>query len=378
MKVYDRSAVSEYLGDRIVYRNLAPLDPRLPSLADVAGELGLTAGIIPRKSEVDYARVVVRLLNAALDLDFPGRRLERLIFVGDTRMNDSTAFANLCQAGGWPGLAFIGSETGEPRRVDIAAMTGGRPLYLANRWAALPDFDRHCTAQGLPVDEAAAVVIDLDKTALGARGRNAHVIDDARVRAVHTTVAGLLGHAFDQDAFQVAYDQLKQPEFHPFTADNQDYLAYICLVLGSGMIDTSVLIADVRRKKVISFRQFIDIVEARLDELPGGLAEIHAEIYAYVQAGDPTPFKAFRRNEYLETVGRMGYLADDTPVETLLKEEILLTQEVRQMGLEWRQRGALLFGLSDKPDEASIPTPEQAEQGFLPIHRTLTHVVGES
>ena len=342
------------------------------------GELGLPAGIIPRKSEVDYARVVVRLLNAALDLDFPGRRLERLIFVGDTRMNDSTAFANLCKAGGWPGLAFIGSETGEPRRVDIAAMPGGHPLYLANRWAALPDFDRYCTAQGLPVDEAAAVVIDLDKTALGARGRNAHVIDDARVRAVHTTVAGLLGSAFDQAVFQVAYDQLKQPEFHPFTADNQDYLAYICLVLGSGLIDTSVLIADVRRKKVISFRQFIDIVEARLDELPGGLAEIHAEIYAYVQAGDPTPFKAFRRNEYLETVGRMGYLADDTPVEILLKEEILLTQEVRQMALEWRQRGALLFGLSDKPDEASIPTPEQARQGFRSIHRTLTHVVGES
>jgi hypothetical protein len=221
------------------------------------------------------------------------------------------------------------------------------------------------------------VVVDLDKTALGARGRNAHVIDDARVVAVHTTVAGLLGSAFNQEAFQTAYDQLKQPEFHPFTADNQDYLAYICLVLGSGLIDTDALIADVRRKKVISFRQFIDIVESRLDELPGGLAEIHAEIYAYVQAGDPTPFKAFRRNEYLETVGRMGYLPDDTPVETLLRDEIVLTQEVRQMAQGWRQRGALLFGLSDKPDEASVPTLKQAQQGFLPIHRTLTHAVGE-
>jgi hypothetical protein len=190
-------------------------------------------------------------------------------------------------------------------------------------------------------------------------------------------VAGLLGSAFDQAAFLDAYDQLKQPEFHPFTADNQDYLAYICLVLGSGLIDTGDLIADVRRKKVLSFRQFIDIVDSRLDELPGGLAEMHAEIYAYVQAGDPTPFKAFRRNEYLETVGRMGYLPDDTPVETLLRDEIVLTQEVRQMAREWRQRGALLFGLSDKPDEASIPTADQARQGFLPIHRTPTHAVGE-
>ena len=377
MKTYGRTAISETLGDRIVYRNLAPLDPRLPALGDVAGELGLPASSIPRKSEADYARVVVRLLKAAMDLDAPGRRLERLVFVGDTRMNDSTAFANLCQAGNWPGLAFIGAETKAPPEVEMVNMPGGHPLYLANRWSALPDFDHYCAAQGLPVDETTAVVVDLDKTALGARGRNAHVIDDARVRAVHTTVAGLLGAAFDQQVFQTAYDQLKQPEFHPFTADNQDYLAYICLVLGSGLIDTGALIADVRRKKVISFRQFIDIVEARLDELPGGLVEIHAEIYALVQAGDPTPFKAFRRNEYLETVGRMGYLADGTPVEILLRDEIVLTQEVRQMAQEWRQRGALLFGLSDKPDEASIPTPEQADQGFLPIHRTLTHAVGE-
>jgi hypothetical protein len=377
MKTYERTAVSEYLGDRIVYRNLAPLDARLPGLGEIAAELGLPAGSIPRKSEADYARVVARLLRAAMSLDAPGRRVERLVFVGDTRMNDSTAFTNLCQAGNWLGLAFIGSETDAPPQVEMAAMPGGHPLYLANRWAALPEFDRYCAAQGLPVDENTAVVVDLDKTALGARGRNAHVIDDARVVAVHTTVAGLLGSAFDQAAFLDAYDQLKQPEFHPFTADNQDYLAYICLVLGSGLIDTGDLIADVRRKKVLSFRQFIDIVDSRLDELPGGLAEMHAEIYAYVQAGDPTPFKAFRRNEYLETVGRMGYLPDDTPVETLLRDEIVLTQEVRQMAREWRQRGALLFGLSDKPDEASIPTADQARQGFLPIHRTPTHAVGE-
>ncbi len=34
MKVYGRAAVSQYLGDQIVYRNLAPIDSRLPSLAE--------------------------------------------------------------------------------------------------------------------------------------------------------------------------------------------------------------------------------------------------------------------------------------------------------------------------------------------------------
>jgi len=72
----------------------------------------------------------------------------------------------------------------------------------------------------------------------------------------------------------------------------------------------------------------------------------------------------------------MGYMSADTPVEQLLRDEILLTQEVRTAALTWKERGALIFGLSDKPDEASIPTPELAEKGYLPLHRTLTHAVG--
>ena len=42
-----------------------------------------------------------------------------------------------------------------------------------------------------------------------------------------------------------------------------------------------------------------------------------------------------------------------------------------------RRAGALLFGLSDKPDEASLPTPELEQQGHLPLHRNVTHIVGE-
>jgi hypothetical protein len=73
----------------------------------------------------------------------------------------------------------------------------------------------------------------------------------------------------------------------------------------------------------------------------------------------------------------MGHLADGTAVEELLDQEIVLTQEVRETALAWRRQGALLFGLSDKPDEASVPTGELTDQGFVPIHRAGTHVVGE-
>jgi hypothetical protein len=189
-------------------------------------------------------------------------------------------------------------------------------------------------------------------------------------------VAGLLGKSFDLQLFKTAYELFNQVEFHPFTADNQDYLAYICLVIGSGLEDTERLARQVREKQLRCFDEFIAEVDGRKKDLAENLAAIHAEIYRYVRLGDPTPFKAFRRNEYLLTIAKMGFMPDNTPVETLLEQEILITQEVRQAALDWKKRGALLFGLSDKPDEATFPTSEQAERGYAPLHRTPTHVVG--
>lgn len=370
------ASVSEYLGDRIVYRNLTSIDASLPPLSALSAQAGLLPGQTPRKTDAAYARVIVRLLGLARAQDAPGAALKRVVFVGDTRMLDGSAFTHICQAGEWPGLAFIGSENDQPLAVETVPVAPDAHLYLSNRWAALADFDAHCASQGQPIDERTAVVIDLDKTALGARGRNAGPIDQARVQAVEQTVAALLGQAFNRPAFMAAYQQLNQPEFHPFTADNQDYLAYVCLVLGSGMYDLPDFIARVRAGELAGFRQFIDAVDKRAGDFPPALGGVHAEIYANVRAGDPTPFKPFRRNEYLATVNRMGCLPAGAPLEKLLEVEITLTQEVRVQALEWRQRGALLFGLSDKPDEASIPTAELAAQGRQPIHRTLTHAVG--
>lgn len=378
MIVFARAAIAEFLGDNIVYRNLAPMDERLPGLEALHGALGLPAGRIPRKVEPAYAQVIVRILGTARSLEAPGSRIMRLVFVGDTRMNDGTAFANICEAGLWPGMGFIGSETTGPPKNIHEALAPDRMLYTANRWTALEDFDRYCTQRDFPIDASTAVIVDLDKTAIGARGRNAHVIDRARVQAVKDTVAGLLGKDFDEAAFREAYDLFNQVEYHPFTRDNQDYLAYICLILGSRLYDLDSVTADVREDRLSSFEAFIQAVDSRLNQLPAALAEIHAEIYANVQAGDPTPFKAFRRNEYLATVGRMGFLEDHQTATELLEKEIVITQEVRQIAIKWRNQGAILFGLSDKPDEASIPTEALRAQGYVPIHRKETHAVGHS
>jgi hypothetical protein len=226
------------------------------------------------------------------------------------------------------------------------------------------------------LDEQTVLVIDMDKTTVGARGRNDTVVDEARLEGVRLTVEGLLGKDFNEDAFRRVYAELNRPQYHPFTADNQDYLAYICLALGGGLYGLEALVADVRQGRMVTFEQFIAWVEARKEQLSPDLRSIHTEIYSNVQVGDPTPFKAFRRNEYRATIGRFGVLSDDAPLERMLVEEILVTQEVRAQAQVWLARGALLLGLSDKPDEAALPPPELAAQGWLPLHRAITHAVG--
>lgn len=376
MNTHGRTSVHEFLGDFVVYRNLIPLDERLPSLDDVCEQADVPEGVTPRKSQPAYARVIVQLLQAARAVDAPDAEIERLIYVGDTRLNDGTAFANIAHAGDWPGLAFIASEKSEPAEPEILEQTDGT-LYLANRWADLEHFEQFCRERGFPIDEQTAIIVDLDKTAVGARGRNDHVINQARVEAVRRTVEDLLGDAFDPDAFQAAYDELNQTTYHPFTTDNQDYLAYICLILGSGLYQLEPLAERVRGGQLASFEQFIAEVDERADDLAPSLREIHNQVYERVQAGDPTPFKAFRYNEYHTTVERMGRLDDDASVEDLLAGEIVITQEVREAALRWREQGALLFGLSDKPDEASIPREKAREEGLQSIHRVETHTVGE-
>ena len=74
----------------------------------------------------------------------------------------------------------------------------------------------------------------------------------------------------------------------------------------------------------------------------------------------------------------MGQSSEGDSVSQLLDNEIVITQEVRELALRWKERGALLFGLSDKPDEASLPSVELLAEGYLPIHRVPAWAVGSS
>jgi len=373
-RAFGLTSLYELFGDRIVYRNLAPADPRLPRLSELQRDLGLDDRTLPRKAEPAYGMVMAEMLRRARRLSKPGGTVRRLVYIGDTQMNDSTAFRSICAAAEWPGWAFIGrDDMRAPAKVQIDGL-----LYLANRWSALPDFLSFVEQRGLALDEETAVVIDVDKTAIGARGRNDRVIDGARVAAVQCTVADLLGPSFDQAVFDTAYETLRQATYHPFTADNQDYLAYICLMLGAGLFELESLIRRIQDGSMRQFADFITEVQARRSELGrSGLTSIHDEVWRRFQQGDPTPFKTFRYNEYLATVACFGDLPGAS-IEEMLARRIVSTEEVRQAAAALRARGILTFGVSDKPDEASLPSETQAQGGMKALHHLITPAVGEA
>lgn len=367
--MYPRATLADWLDDRIVYRNLVPCDPTLPSLQDVWGEIGLEAYRVPRKTEPAYAAAVSRFLEAAQAMR-GAPPLRKLLFIGDTHMNDGTAARNL--AAHLPLRGFIGSDrSDEPEEVKYDDM-----LMVANRWKRLADFPDWAQSEGLVCDERTAILIDIDKTFIGARGCNDRVIDAARVTAVRQTVEELLGGSFDEEGFRSVYDELNKQKYHHFTGDNQDYLAYICLMVVGDVFPADKLWTELHAGRLTGFTQFVTLCDARRQRMGEGLALAHREVTVNLRQGDPTPFKSFRYREYFTTVGRMDSLPDNTPETDLLTGEILITAEVARVAQQLSEMGVLTFGISDKPDEASLPPKALAEEGGQPIHRVVMKVFG--
>lgn len=366
MITHGLSRLSEFLGDRVIYRNLVCQDPNLPGYRELCLQLGLNPGQLPRKSEPAYGRVVALLLEKAQEHDHPGMSLRSLIFIGDTRLNDGSAFTNITHAGHWQGIAFIGSEKSQPAVIE-RDNSFELPLYNANHFSLLKDFPMLCRQHNIHIGADCAVVLDLDKTSLGARGRNDKAIDRARTRAAEDVVRSIARESFNEQLFKESYELFNQVSFHEFTTDNQDYLVYITLLVSMGVITGNELAEQVRSGFLRSFAAFANKIQALQPQLPTPLQEVQSEFYRSFQHGDPTPFKAFRRKEYLNTIQAMH-----TPAqigEEMLLETICITQEVREFALMCKEAGCLLFGLSDKPDEASLPTVELAEAGWLPLHK---------
>ena len=370
------AALCDVFGGFLVYRNLIPADARLSSIGDLRTRLGLDAGNLPRKAEPDYAAVVGEILREVRVLMGMAGEGARLIYVGDTRHNDVAAFTNICRVTGWTGRAFIADEgAGSPR--EVTQLADGVTLTVSDRWADIARFAADGYVAGFGCDEDTIVVVDIDKTLLGGRGRNDQVIDRARQDAAYKVALDVAGDALaNKDSFARVYDTVNSPAFHRLTGDNQDAVAYASLLVACGLFDLDDLAARVACGQIEGFRAFVCNVERRRSELPGDVARLQDNIHGQVEAGNPTPFVAFRRAEYRCTVGRMGFLPDDAAPGKMLDEEIVITGEVWESVEAWKTRGATIFGLSDKPDEACFPPAENAGTENKPIHETRTHIVG--
>ena len=324
----------------------------------------------------EYGEVITEMVKASHQMSNPGGPLRRIVYIGDTRMNDGQAFLNICRASGWEGFAFIGADRPGPQKITLEQVNS-ETIYTASRWKALAEFSEFLMAKDFRIDDQTAVLYDLDKTIIGARGRNDKVIDAKRLEAAHDTLLDALGANYNPTTFNEAYNTFNQVEFHTFTADNQDYLVYICLILSSGLISISDLLQTVRKSKLVNFSDLLVYVEENQSSLSPKVRSLHREVCGKVRSGDPTPFKTFRYNEFKQTVRHMGCMPQESPVDQILSEEIVITGEIQALAKLWQSQGATLFGLSDKPDEAILPSKDLAAKGYLPIHRTPTHVIGE-
>jgi hypothetical protein len=367
--MYPHKTMADFLGDRVIYRNLNPTDSDLPKLAGIWQEIGLDSLRVPRKTEPVYAAAAIRFLQTAQkNRGLPP--LQRIIFIGDTPMNDGTVARNLGDY--LPMRGFIAAD----RLAEQPSTRIEDRLMLANRWQSLSHFLDWVQQEGLPFDERAALVIDLDKTTLGARGRNDKVIDRARVAAVRLTVEELLGGDFNEDAFREVYDRLNQLELHHFTRDNQDYLAYISLMVNGGIYPVDRLWTDLNDGSLAGFHQFVTICDAHQSQMSSGLLAAHREVTANMARQDPTPFKSFRYREFYTTVASMNVLPDDALETDVLAREIVITGEVADAADMLAALGVLTFGLSDKPDEASVPSAEAAAAGAVALHHVKMKVIG--
>lgn len=375
---FGRATLADFFGDMVIYRNLEPLEKKLPGLKAAAYRMGLTNDVIPRKFDPDYAKATLWFAEEAQQLRKVSTPLREVLFVGDTFLNDGQAYRNLVKRSGWQGACFIGADRLE--QTPAVEIDKEAKLYNANRWAALGEWVQWVVAQGFTLDQRTVLIVDIDKTILGAKGRNDSVIDRARLEGIYHTMDAVLGENFNRTAFEKQYTALNRARYHTLTADNQDYLAYICLVLNTGLIGFEELLSEIDSNSLNNFEQFIRWVDSRLmsrASLTEAFRQVHEAVRASLHVGDPTPFKQFRREEFLSTVSRMGNVADGATVDHILEEEITLTEEVCQL-CEWlKARGALLLSLSDKPYEASCPT-RQLAANFLPLHRMTTHRIGIS
>ncbi len=378
MIVLGRRSIFDLLGGFIAYRSLSPIDLRLRNLTHPHARIGRNASIqrIPRKGSPDHAAAVVKILREAHRLAHGTEAAapSRLLYVGDSAGSDVPAFGHLCRVAGWSGRALIVAETEQPAEIRKERIDG-ITVHFANRWQAVAGFADEGRTAGYGSDQRTILVVDIDKTLIGARGRNSAPLDRARFQAALDVAQSFSGGAIDTTQLEMNLRELDRPAWHPLTADNQDVVAYVALIASSGAFGLDEL-HDWRQTGRGGFPSFLDALNERRHLLSPGISNLHDAIRRRVAHGSATPFAAFRQFEYWATRNAASPLPCPASAEERLATEIVITGEVWAAVQDWQHRGCVAFGLSDKPDEACFPPACREIEGALPLHRIPMSIIG--
>ena len=365
-----KTSIRSVFGENIFYRDLNPVSPQYISFEDIRKRLDLKQKFPPRKTSQDYARVILEQAKLGASTE-----LQQILFFGDTPGNDGSVVQNLEALSGLPVFGFIGKEAVGEERMLLSKP----PIFLGNRWELISEFLVRIKDFGFRWERKTAVLFDMDKTLIGARGRNDHVIDDARMNGVKKLVQKTLKKKWQEDHFLLIYKTFNEPAYHFLTEDNQDYLAFVCLMILADVWSFEELVDQLIQKKITSFQEFLNRTASLLRNRPDpAVAPYFEEVFMATVKGDPTPFKSFRRMEYLATIERIDCVQSENPAE-ILRSEITLTQEIVDLAsfLKEKRFGPILC-ISDKPPESTFPSDDLKQRGYLPLHQMPMKVVGKS
>jgi hypothetical protein len=373
-------SVSGLFGDRVMLRDLEPRASSLDGIHDFRGELGWDAIYVPRKNEPEYARALLRIMGGK-----SAGAPERIVYVGDTLLNDGGAIRGLQTLGPADRVwGFLCGATKAPPDQDFVL---GR-IYFGARWASLLPFLSYACADGLVLGEGTWVLFDLDQTVYAAKGRDDEPLVRARWDAARAYLEGIVpAYKFSAARAEALYREFDRDDYHPVTRDNLDYVVLLVLAVASGLADPSEIreYASATRPSIGALAEELlrrASVRVAHEEIAAVLDSVKA-VYYNTRAGDQTPCKDFRRLECLAMAARMR--GDHTEGDA---GRIFLSREVVDVIRYVHSAGATVFAVSDRPVEAAVAEHEgstspptdlmtvRMETRGVPLGESLSRVLG--
>ena len=204
-------------GDLVIYRDLESGGRPPAAVRRTSGTRSAWTARCPRASTTWPTPAPLERLLSARKRVAPGwprraRALAEIVYLGDTDADRRERIQEPADADRLARLVLHRRGKGREAGSDRArrAVPGRQPLERAGR---LP---RGVLAEdGAALDARTAVIVDIDKTALGARGRNDKSIDHARITAIEATLAEAIGPAFDQQRVPAGLRRDQRAEVPP-------------------------------------------------------------------------------------------------------------------------------------------------------------------